>query len=764
MNIGSILCNLSNDLKRTVNKLIKTHKKLAQCDNAITFNGLCLKEDLLPTFSNVKLSDPATRKEAFTKEFRRKLVQHELRKKECLSFELREKLTRLEEKLNSSDIDEDFKRQLRVAVDEKVENFNHAGKVKLAKKLSKIYGGNISVPKEKQGYINLSSAELTTEQHNFLNLGLNCHLQSKRKLIDKKAELELLYQDILQLEKEDKVSITGDLKGELIGEGNKLRGNSNSQLLTKELKEAAKQLKEDQRIIIRRADKSPIFVILDREEYVSKLNSILSDTSKFQRIKEDPTKKLKAKVNRTIKSANSLSGGVHFQTIVGEFAPGYAYGTVKTHKRDNPLRPIISQVSTATYKLAKRLNQLLKPYIPGNYLLNSAEEFLDILRAKKPEGILASIDVVSLFTNVPVKETIEIILNEVYEKRSNGLSPLNLSKHLLERLLTSCTKDAPFRGPDGKLYLQREGVAMGSPLGPLFANFYMAHLENLVLSDPELTPSTYVRFVDDCFVDVRDTEHLLKLIRAFESKSVLRFTYELSQDNVIPFLDVVVERGNDRFITSVYRKPTNTGQTLNADSECPTRYKNSVIRAFVRRAIRTCSTFDLMHQEFTRVKQLLANNGYRNKDVDNEIKRQLDQYYSKPTSTTQTGTTHHLYYRNFMNTEYKRDKRTLKHVVMKNVKCKEDTHKLKLHVYYQSTKTKHLIMRNNPTETKQLMRTNVLYKFDCPSEDCRLRHNSYVWFHLDHFVTKTHDAQTTRSHQDTHGRSSQHNTNTSTSC
>ena len=38
---------------------------------------------------------------------------------------------------------------------------------------------------------------------------------------------------------------------------------------------------------------------------------------------------------------------------------------------------------------------------------------------------------------------------------------------------------------------------MGSPLGPLFANFYMAHVENLVLNDPEIAPATYVRYVDD---------------------------------------------------------------------------------------------------------------------------------------------------------------------------------------------------------------------------------------------------------------------------
>ncbi|XP_043202155.1 uncharacterized protein LOC122370546 isoform X1 [Amphibalanus amphitrite] len=730
MNFADLIHRIDENSKKIVNKIIKTQTKLSKCESAITFNGLCLKEDLLPKFTNIRLHDPAAKNEAFTKDFRKKLVEEQLRKKESLRSQIQDKLSNLYTELNNRNLEASIKEELLKCLDEKAENCNHANKAKIAKKLSNIYGGTFNLPLQKQGYVNLSSIELTNEQHNFLNLGLNCHIQSKRKGIDKKTELEVLYQDILQLEKNEKVVIKGDLKGELIGEGNKLRGNSNSKLLTKELKEAAKQLRDNDKIIIRRADKSPIFVILDKEEYLRKLSGILSDTTKFQKIKEDPTKKLKAKVNRDIKSANAVIDGVHFQTIVGEFTPGYLYGTVKTHKNGNPLRPIISQVSTSTYKLAKRLNQLLKPYIPAKFCINSADEFLDILRAKQPEagGILASIDVESLFTNVPINETIDIILDEVYEKRSNGLPALNLSRNILERLLKACTKDAPFRGPDGQLYVQKEGVAMGSPLGPLFANFYMAHVENHVLSDPDIAPSTYVRYVDDCFVDVNDREHLLKLVNEFESNSVLTFTYELSRDDVLPFLDVLVERGANQYHTSVYRKPTNTGQTLNANSECPSRYKTSVIRAFVKRAIRTCSTNKSMHEEFMRLKQLLVNNGYSNGDIDSEIQRQLDTKYNDTNMQELQGTSHHLYYRNFMNTEYEKDERILKHIITKNVECKDKSDKLMLHIYYQSTKTKHLVMKNNPIETKRLMRTNVVYQFDCPSEDCRLQNISYVGY------------------------------------
>ena len=237
----------------------------------------------------------------------------------------------------------------------------------------------------------------------------------------------------------------------------------------------------------------------------------------------------------------------------------------KTHKTGKPLRPIISQVNTPTYKLAKRLNTLLKPYIPAQHCIDSVDEFIDILRTKNPEGELASIDVESLFSNVPIEATIKIILDAVYNDRRSALPPLQLSQAILEKTVAGmyfrCTVP---RARMGKLYVQKDGVAMGSPLGPLFANFYMAHVENLVLNDPEIAPATYVRYVDDVFVDVRGQAHLLSLIAQFEANSVLHFTYEMSINGTLPFLDVLVESRDGRYVTDVYRKPTNAG----TNNEC----------------------------------------------------------------------------------------------------------------------------------------------------------------------------------------------------
>ncbi|XP_076059498.1 uncharacterized protein LOC143036137 [Oratosquilla oratoria] len=237
---------------------------------------------------------------------------------------------------------------------------------------------------------------------------------------------------------------------------------------------------------VRRADKSSIYVILNKEDYLSKLNLILSDTTKFKKISSDPTSKLKVKVNKLITANNAAIDHLHIPPIIGEYSPGYIYGNVKTHKPDAPLRPIISHVTTPTYRLAKQINGIITPYIPKKYSLRSIDEFLDILHSTKPQGIMASLDVQSLFSHVPILPTINIIMDNVYHHPQ--LPPPKIPENNLKQLLIACTTEAPFKSPTGHLFYQIEGVAMGSPLGCTFAEFYMCNLENSVLQNPDIRP------------------------------------------------------------------------------------------------------------------------------------------------------------------------------------------------------------------------------------------------------------------------------------
>ena len=74
--------------------------------------------------------------------------------------------------------------------------------LRLPKSYHASMGGDIKLGESQQGFVNLSSVELTDAQRELLNLGLNCHVLTPNSLTEKKAELELLYQDIIRLEKE----------------------------------------------------------------------------------------------------------------------------------------------------------------------------------------------------------------------------------------------------------------------------------------------------------------------------------------------------------------------------------------------------------------------------------------------------------------------------------------------------------------------------------------------------------------------------------
>ena len=68
------------------------------------------------------------------------------------------------------------------------------------------------------------------------------------------------------------------------------------------------------------------------------------------------------------------------------------------------------------------------------YNIKSTREFIQVLHTIKPNnGILASLDVENLFTNVPVNETIDIIINNIYNNPS--LPPLKINPYILRKLL-----------------------------------------------------------------------------------------------------------------------------------------------------------------------------------------------------------------------------------------------------------------------------------------------------------------------------------------
>ena len=112
----------------------------------------------------------------------------------------------------------------------------------------------------------------------------------------------------------------------------------------------------------------------------------------------------------------------------------------------------------------------LNPLTLNRFSLNDIFDAVSAIKAISlslfDEGYrFVSFDVVSLFTNVPLKRTIDLVLKRVFDEK---LINTTLSKRTLKKLiLDSCTKTAFSFGSEINIYEQIDGVSMGSCLAPL---------------------------------------------------------------------------------------------------------------------------------------------------------------------------------------------------------------------------------------------------------------------------------------------------------
>jgi hypothetical protein len=97
---------------------------------------------------------------------------------------------------------------------------------------------------------------------------------------------------------------------------------------------------------------------------------------------------------------------------------GVLYGLPKVHKKNNPVRPIISAVGTYNYHLAKYLDEIIKPLVPKKFTLNDEYDFVNKIGYLKIENdpYIVSFDVESLPTNVQTKKKIDIVLDLAFER------------------------------------------------------------------------------------------------------------------------------------------------------------------------------------------------------------------------------------------------------------------------------------------------------------------------------------------------------------
>ena len=388
-------------------------------------------------------------------------------------------------------------------------------------------------------------------------------------------------------------------------------------LLHREHFQALKSLRANNDIFITKPDKGSGVVILNKKDYINKMEVILHDKEKFAKLGDvethDKTAKLERKLQkRLLELVNSKMLATEIYDRIrptGSQRP-QMYGLPKIHKPNVPLRPILSMIGSAQHELAKWLSEVLDPVLQkySKHCIKDSftfAEFMQNLIIENETSFMCSFDISSLFTNVPLSETIKICADALYRSELN--SPPFPEEVFIE-LMETATRSVEFSF-NNEMYQQKDGVAMGSPLGPALANIFVGFHEER-LFDYDQKPGVYFRYVDDTYTIFKteaECDIFLKHLNSLHP--ALQFTFEKEENDSLPFLDVLVEKSNTGFLTSVYRKPTFTGQYIRWNSFCPKQRKVNLVKTLVHRALMICSKSKL-HAELEKLKTIFLDNGY----------------------------------------------------------------------------------------------------------------------------------------------------------
>ena len=324
------------------------------------------------------------------------------------------------------------------------------------------------------------------------------------------------------------------------------------------------QLKKRDDIVVTKPGKGAGVVVMEKSQYTKLLNEASIDNKeKFRSVSLEQPKtqgrppKYYHPLLQKEKELETVARQILPKDFTNIICPkgsrlSHLYGLPKTHKPALAMRPILSATGTYNLKLAKWRDEKLKPISINEFTISDPLRFSEELcqNGILDGEILLSYNVSSLFTNVPVDETFEILVQKAFhEEWFNNKYNLVLKESDLHALLNIAVKNQLLQ-LDGKLYEQIDGVAMESPL-----------VNNMVM------PSFYHRFVDDTITSQRNLataeDFLDTLNNCHES---LNFTMECEVDGKLPFLGMEAIRNKEHLETKVHVKLTNTGLLLRYQS------------------------------------------------------------------------------------------------------------------------------------------------------------------------------------------------------
>ena len=176
---------------------------------------------------------------------------------------------------------------------------------------------------------------------------------------------------------------------------------------------ALEKLAKDDTIVITSADKGGGIIIMDKVDYIEKMDELLRNDEVYEKKPSGYVKTESEKFNASARKIlkKSTKGKSLLYTLEESPVAPKMKGLPKVHKPGIPTRPI-SGIGSAPHRLAKILAKPLTATlgsISDGHLRNSGDLLERLKGADLHNKKLASFDVQALFTNVPIEDALQAI-------------------------------------------------------------------------------------------------------------------------------------------------------------------------------------------------------------------------------------------------------------------------------------------------------------------------------------------------------------------
>ena len=361
------------------------------------------------------------------------------------------------------------------------------------------------------------------------------------------------------------------------------------------------------------------------DDYIIEANRQLDNTEFYTKLGTNPTTTHNDIVNSTIQKfvkEKLLPEHVAKALCVDNPKTARFYLLPKVHKDNIPGRPITNAIDSPTSSIAEFVDYQLQPIVQKlkSYIKDTTDFITKLEKIKElPKGaILVTLDVKSLYTNIPHNEGINAVARYLEDDDS-----VTTSTRVILKFLSLVLNLNNFTFNDENI-LQIKGCSMGAKCSCTYANMFMGKFEeDKIYQLIENKVLCYYRFVDDIFMIWKETETDLK---NFFSKlnslhPNIKFDCKFSSTE-INFLDTTVCINNSNKITiRLYKKDTDRNAYLHYKSYHPCKLKDNIPFGQALRVKKICSENSDLENALTDLKTNFVNRGYPQKIVETQVNK-----------------------------------------------------------------------------------------------------------------------------------------------